>query len=108
MQKSHLYLHIYGMICISFIILIIHRFIERNLIDTLSDINQDIVKIAFLLLAAIFWNICALNIFRFREIPRPRLPSITGISAIITGIIITIPIMFIEIDLIIRLVNLLK
>lgn len=88
--KLQLYLKTYGMLGLSFITLTVCQILLKNLISSLNETRLLILQYSLLLLAMIFILISGINTIKLREWPRPRLRSITGVGAIITGAVMIV------------------
>lgn len=91
-EKLHLYIQTYGMLGLSFFTLSVCQILENNLTTSISETKLLVLQYCLLLLAMIFIIISGINTIKLREWPRPRLKSITGIGAIITGIVMIVPV----------------
>lgn len=106
-RKINLYIQTYGMIFIGFIVLILNSFLEQHVTQSLSHRTQEIISYISLLISFLFHFICAVNIIRLRELPRPYMQSTTGVGAIIVGIMLLVLVTAVEISIIIELIKIL-
>lgn len=107
-KKKHVFILTYGMAFIFVIINTVGFYFEKYIADSILTLDQEIIKHVLLLSAMTFLEVGAINILRFREIPRLRHPSITGQGAIFWGLILLIPITLFEIHSIIEVIKLLS
>ncbi len=107
-QKTKILLLTVGMICFSLVPMLISKVFFSNQIDYGPNTNDNIPRNVTTIFSLLFVMAGAINIVRFKEIPRPGLQSQTGFSAVIIGILLIALCLEASIEVISGLISLLR
>jgi hypothetical protein len=100
--KSHL--RTYGMAFLSLLFFFIGSNVPHD-ISKAGVVYEEIYLTIFSIIACTCILICAVNIIRFQAIPRPKMQSITGLGAVIAGLVMLVPVLIAEISLIVIMIQ---
>jgi multisubunit Na+/H+ antiporter MnhG subunit len=92
------------MLIVALLIMLFSSIIEKQFYNQVSA-SQEIFLSVLLIIAIFFCILGGINVIRLREMPRPYMRSITGVNAVVTGIIWLIPTSIAEIYMIVYIFN---